>query len=511
MADLGPRDSSSPTILPITLFTPLSASALRDNNFIPIARTRDDTSSKCPSQRILDLSKETAAFREIVLAVILTVLALAILAILVARWTRRRHNEVPGFWTMRMVFPVGDSKEDEDPDARFHQIARPTGVSIGGKSVSHHSLVQDQQLFYRQESQSVTTPGTVQINPAVIQEPQTICQEAPSRTRSTKSLTEPLTGNAGDISGTIGPITGATGPIKLSQKTFLQTPGPIVQCMDSSADGSNAGIPVDICCCQQLSIKPSCQTVESCCPPEAPALPLLITQRASTKRGPPIILKKSGHPKPFGVARKGWADSSWELTLHPMDCKGQMMRHGGSVTFQDECGNPVPIKCCKEWRRCQCQYCCPKRCESHMVHQRREPIWCEEPAPSSSQQHPPRRQDSQVRLDQRNDSTLEAQTICYEEPFLFRRLESLIRRNQDGIVIKQNEGGFLIKKAEDRPSERRKKRKSSKKSEHQETDSDSSAPKNTEGPQESHEEKPEGEEKKHKKEKKKKKKKDKDG
>lgn len=178
------------------------------------------------------------------------------------------------------------------------------------------------------------------------------------------------------------------------------------------------------------------------------------------------------------------------------------------MTFQDECGNPIPIKCCKEVRRCQCQYCCPKRCE--MVHQR-QPIWCEEPAPSSSQQHPPRRQDSQVRNDQRNDSEHKAQTICYEEPFLFRRLESLIRRNQDGIVIKQNEGGFLIKKALDRPSERRKKRKSSKKSEHQETDSDSSAPKTTEDNQDTHGEKPEGEERKHKKEKKKKKKKDKDG
>lgn len=180
------------------------------------------------------------------------------------------------------------------------------------------------------------------------------------------------------------------------------------------------------------------------------------------------------------------------------------MRHGGSVTFQDECGNPIPIKCCKERRRCQCQYCC-------MGHQQRQPMWCEEPAPSSSQQQqPPRRQDSQVRLDQRNESEHKAQTICYEEPFLFRRLESLIRRNQEGIVIKQNEGGFLIKRAEDYASERRKKRKSSKRaSENLGTDdSDSSAPKTTEESHHTHEE---GEERKHKREKKKKRKKDKDG
>ena len=192
-----------------------------------------------------------------------------------------------------------------------------------------------------------------------------------------------------------------------------------------------------------------------------------------------------------------------------------MVRHGGSVTFQGI--GDDQIKCCKEWRRCQCEYCCPKRFEPH----RRGTIWCEQPAPSSSHQHqhqqqqqqqppppppPPRSQDAQVRGDQRMESEIDAQTICYEEPFLFRRLESLIRRNQDGIVIKQNEDGFLIKKAE----EGKKKKKTSRRaSAHPETDSDSSAPQTGEAPFESKppEEQPEGEEKKRKKEKKKKKKK----
>lgn len=226
----------------------------------------------------------------------------------------------------------------------------------------------------------------------------------------------------------------------------------------------------------------------------------------------------ASRPKPFGFAPKGWVDNSWELILFP-DCKGQMVRHGGSVTFQGI--GDDQIKCCKEWRRCQCEYCCPKRFEPH----RRGTIWCEQPAPSSSHQHqhqqqqqqpppppppPPRSQDAQVRGDQRMESEIDAQTICYEEPFLFRRLESLIRRNQDGIVIKQNEDGFLIKKAE----EGKKKKKTSRRaSAHPETDSDSSAPQTGEAPFESKppEEQPEGEEKKRKKEKKKKKKKDKDG
>ncbi|XP_076772777.1 testis-expressed basic protein 1 isoform X7 [Arvicanthis niloticus] len=489
---------------------------------------------------------------EIALAVILTVLAIAILAILIARWTRRRHNEArvcryaseqsAGLLDHEDGISRGRHKRGRGSRCSFSSDSGPTGVSVGGKSVSHHSLGPT-GVSVGGKSVSHHSLGLCRSNPAVCQEPQTICQGTPSKTRSAKSLSEPLTGNAGEISGTIGPIMqfsapipGATGPIKLSQKTFLQTPGPIVQCMDSSAV-----IPVDICC-QPPSMKPSCfqqlSLKPSCCQPCNPCnqcgacqqalmpsyqpestVPILLTQRTGTKRGPPIILKKQS------------------------DCKGQMIRHGGSVSFQDPCGNP--LKCCKAWRRCQCEHCSPKR--------REQPIWCEEAAPSTppqqqqqqQQQHPPRRQDSQVRFDQRSESELGTQPICYEEPFLFRRLESLIRKNQDGIVIKQNEGGFLIQKAgephretqrephreaqrephreahresqREPPPERRQsgKRSSKKSSQPQETDSDSSAPQNAEAdspaPAEqapSEENLSEGDGKKRKKEKKKKKKKD---
>nr|XP_034380849.1 testis-expressed basic protein 1 [Arvicanthis niloticus] len=414
---------------------------------------------------------------EIALAVILTVLAIAILAILIARWTRRRHNEAR----------VCRYASEQSAGLLDHE----DGISRG-----RHKRGRGSRCSFSSDS-----AGTI-----------------------------------GPIMQFSAPIPGATGPIKLSQKTFLQTPGPIVQCMDSSAV-----IPVDICC-QPPSMKPSCfqqlSLKPSCCQPCNPCnqcgacqqalmpsyqpestVPILLTQRTGTKRGPPIILKKQS------------------------DCKGQMIRHGGSVSFQDPCGNP--LKCCKAWRRCQCEHCSPKR--------REQPIWCEEAAPSTppqqqqqqQQQHPPRRQDSQVRFDQRSESELGTQPICYEEPFLFRRLESLIRKNQDGIVIKQNEGGFLIQKAgephretqrephreaqrephreahresqREPPPERRQsgKRSSKKSSQPQETDSDSSAPQNAEAdspaPAEqapSEENLSEGDGKKRKKEKKKKKKKD---
>ncbi|XP_021005496.1 testis-expressed basic protein 1 isoform X20 [Mus caroli] len=261
---------------------------------------------------------------EIVLAVILTVLALAILTILIARWSRRRNNG------------AGISRFASEQSAGL--LDHEDGISHG-----RHK---------RRGSRCSFSSDSVQFS---------------------------------------APIPGATGPIKLTQKTFLQTPGPIVQCMDSSEsctpEGSNAVIPVDICCqpalkpscCQQLAIKPSCcqpcqpcqPCYQPCQPPPPDTLPLLITQRTSMKK--------------------------------PSDCKGQMVRHGGSVTFQGI--GDDQIKCCKEWRRCQCEYCCPKRFDSH----RRGTIWCEQPAPPSSshqhQQHqqppppppppPPRSQDAQ--------------------------------------------------------------------------------------------------------------------
>nr|XP_038954920.1 testis-expressed basic protein 1 isoform X40 [Rattus norvegicus] len=164
-------------------------------------------------------------FGEIVLAVILTVLALAILAILIARWTRRRHEARVSRYTSEQSAGLldhedgishGRHKRGRGSRCSFSSDSGPTGVSVGGNSVSHHSM------------------GMCRSNPALFQEPQTSGQGPASRTRSSKSLHDPLTGKTGEITGTIGPIMqfsapipGATGPIKLSQKTFLQTPGPL--------------------------------------------------------------------------------------------------------------------------------------------------------------------------------------------------------------------------------------------------------------------------------------------
>lgn len=101
----------------------------------------------------------------------------------------------------------------------------------------------------------------------------------------------------------------------------------------------------------------------------------------------PVVLsflrKKGSQPLGEGGGK------CWSMKSHVSHCvrspvpKGHMMRHGGSVTFQEDNGDTM------KWRRCQCEFCCPKRYESHM---RREPIWCEQPAPQQQQQQQPQQQ-----------------------------------------------------------------------------------------------------------------------
>ncbi|XP_076772815.1 testis-expressed basic protein 1-like isoform X6 [Arvicanthis niloticus] len=157
---------------------------------------------------------------EITLAVVLAVLAIAILAILIAICTCRRHNEArvcryaseqsAGLLDHEDGISCGRHKRGRGSRCSFSSDRGPTGVSTGGKSVSRHSLG--------------------------------LCRSNPGRTRSIKSFSDPLTGTIGPIMQFSAPIPGSTGPIELSQKTFLQTPGPIVQCMESTESGSRKSL-----------------------------------------------------------------------------------------------------------------------------------------------------------------------------------------------------------------------------------------------------------------------------
>ncbi|XP_076772810.1 testis-expressed basic protein 1-like isoform X2 [Arvicanthis niloticus] len=181
---------------------------------------------------------------EITLAVVLAVLAIAILAILIAICTCRRHNEArvcryaseqsAGLLDHEDGISCGRHKRGRGSRCSFSSDRGPTGVSTGGKSVSRHSLGPT-GVSVGGKSVSHHSLGLCRSNPAIF-------QGTPSRTRSIKSFSDPLTGTIGPIMQFSAPIPGSTGPIELSQKTFLQTPGPIVQCMESTESGSRKSL-----------------------------------------------------------------------------------------------------------------------------------------------------------------------------------------------------------------------------------------------------------------------------
>uniref|UniRef100_A0A8C9GBF2 Testis expressed basic protein 1 n=1 Tax=Piliocolobus tephrosceles TaxID=591936 RepID=A0A8C9GBF2_9PRIM len=137
---------------------------------------------------------------EITLAVILTLLGLAILAILLTRWARHKQSEM---------------------------------------YVSRYSSEQSARLLDyedgREGSKRDYTPST---NSVALSRSSIGSQGSMSSIKCLKTIEEPLSRTAGAIMQFTAPIPGATGPIKLSHKTIVQTPGPIVQ-----YPGPNAGPP----------------------------------------------------------------------------------------------------------------------------------------------------------------------------------------------------------------------------------------------------------------------------
>nr|XP_048293936.1 testis-expressed basic protein 1 isoform X19 [Myodes glareolus] len=185
-------------------------------------------------------------------------------------------------------------------------------------------------------------------------------------------------GNAGHITGTIGPI-------NLCQKTFVQTPGPFVQLAEQedpselcSAAGSNYAVNS-----QAMGGPPPCAiSGRSSSVPNCPsATPIIISQRTTTRPGPPVILRQDpalGCPRLHEIQRVlplltkwsetgkhklelvtpvifvfapiGSVDSSGKLTLPPMvlfpgqicggitrksDSKAHMVKYGGGVPCPD--------------------------------------------------------------------------------------------------------------------------------------------------------------------------------
>ncbi|KAF6365563.1 testis expressed basic protein 1 [Rhinolophus ferrumequinum] len=177
------------------------------------------------------------AVLEITLAVILTLLGLAILAILLTRWKRCRKNEI---------------------DVSRYSSEQSAGLleCEDGRGFRHsYSTESDTSYDDREGSKRDYTLSANSIE---------LSRSSIGDTKSIKAIPETSSSTAGSIMQFTAPIPGTAGPIKLSQKTIVLTPGPIAQC-----SGSSAGPPP--------------------MPSGLPLAPITISQRTSTHAAVPII------------------------------------------------------------------------------------------------------------------------------------------------------------------------------------------------------------------------------
>nr|XP_044632392.1 testis-expressed basic protein 1-like [Equus asinus] len=239
------------------------------------------------------------AVLEITLAVILTLLGFAILAILLTRWTRCKQNE------------IDVSRYSSEQSASLLDYEDSTGF--------RHSYSTESDTSYDdlEGSKGDYTPSANSLALSLSH-----IGEQRGDTKGFKVIPEPLSGTAGPITGAIGPIMqftapipGATGPIKLSQKTIVQTPGPIVQYTGPSAETSEM----------------TTTGYSSSGPPSTrrglPLAPIMISQRTSTRpekskirqEEPTHVAVPIITSMPVAIGPVAAVDSSGKITLAPME------------------------------------------------------------------------------------------------------------------------------------------------------------------------------------------------
>ncbi|XP_055246084.1 testis-expressed basic protein 1 isoform X3 [Gorilla gorilla gorilla] len=175
---------------------------------------------------------------EITLAVILTLLGLAILAILLTRWARRKQSEM---YISRYSSEQSARLLDyEDGRGSRHAYSTQSDTSYDNRegskrdyTPSTNSLVSMASKFSLGQTELILLLMCFIL--ALSRSSIALPQGSMSSIKCLQTTEEPP-------SRTAGAMTRATGPIKLSQKTIVQTPGPIVQ-----YPGPNAGPPSAPC------------------------------------------------------------------------------------------------------------------------------------------------------------------------------------------------------------------------------------------------------------------------
>nr|XP_042122535.1 testis-expressed basic protein 1 isoform X4 [Peromyscus maniculatus bairdii]XP_042122536.1 testis-expressed basic protein 1 isoform X5 [Peromyscus maniculatus bairdii] len=328
--------------------------------------------------------------KEVILAVTLTLLGLVILAILIARWTRRKQNVAQ---LSRYPSEQSAGLLDYEDGVSCARAKKGRGSRTSCSTESVPSAV-------CQERASAIFLGTLPTSS------QALCQGPGNKAKGSKSR-DNLAGNAGHITGTIGPIMqfsapipGATGPIRLSQRTIVQTPGPIAQFTESSEEPSQACLPEGSNC----AITP----VAISCPP-SPKTPVCAT---------PVSVVMS--QKTLFRQDPGCAD-------------GQMIRPDDGL-FLEGCRDSLKKRMIGG----------PN--ESYTMLHKREikrrvrpgmGLQCEGGVPmdqmgAARRRDSPRGQDSQVRF----DPSLPPETMWCEPP-RYRRPESKMRRTNDPMLKRQ--------------------------------------------------------------------------
>nr|CAI20345.1 chromosome 6 open reading frame 10 [Homo sapiens]CAI42178.1 chromosome 6 open reading frame 10 [Homo sapiens] len=207
---------------------------------------------------------------EITLAVILTLLGLAILAILLTRWARRKQSE---------MYISRYSSE---------QSARLLDYEDGRGSRHAYSTQSDTSYDNRERSKRDYTPSTNSL--ALSRSSIALPQGSMSSIKCLQTTEEPPSRTAGAMMQFTAPIPGATGPFKLSQKTIVQTLGPIVQ-----YPGSN------------VRSHPHTITGPPSAPRGPPMAPIIISQRTASQLAAPIR-----------IPQVHTMDSSGKITLTPV-------------------------------------------------------------------------------------------------------------------------------------------------------------------------------------------------
>ncbi|XP_029799014.1 testis-expressed basic protein 1-like [Suricata suricatta] len=148
------------------------------------------------------------AVLEITLAVILTLLGLAILVILLTRWTRRKQNEIE---VSRYSSEQSAALLDYEDGRDF-----PSQRSKRGRGFRHSGYSTESDTSYddREGPKGSCTPSFHSV---------ALSRSSIGNTKAFKATSEPLSGTSGPITGAVGPtmqfiapIPGGTGPISKS-------------------------------------------------------------------------------------------------------------------------------------------------------------------------------------------------------------------------------------------------------------------------------------------------------